>query len=281
MNLISYSLFGTRFLIQALQRGNEARRHLSLMQLRFHVSDDVPLDFRNRLIEQDHQVVVCGQNVDRSGIFWRYWPLGDPDVSSTFVCDVDKRIDGRLMACIGAWQYSDRNFVVPTISGNGNWSQEHQVKSGKHPDELFRADAGFFGVRNVSFPDIKERIAEWCDRRQAVDRWDDNRFVTEELIPGVEDEEQILRFVPPSEGTRVENCPPCKEATTQDADRFGRLLSMYRARLCASASECGKPCKQWVKALGVNMNVCMYDANPISLDEAWIDRSQHCRRGAW
>lgn len=111
MNVISFSVWGTdpSFLGGAVQNFVEAPHIYPGWRPRIYCRDDVPKIYLDRYAELGAQVIVMPQTLgDWEGLFWRFFPIFDPNVGRTIVRDCDSRINKREAVAVGEWMGTAR-----------------------------------------------------------------------------------------------------------------------------------------------------------------------------
>jgi hypothetical protein len=159
MRLISFSLWGhdPKYTVGAVRNAELAPRIYPGWRCRFHCGrsvDDATLETLRGFRHVD--VVMMDTPGDWNGMFWRFAPAADPDVSVMLSRDTDSRLSLRERAAVDAWLASGKDF--------------HAMRD--HPQHGVPILGGMWGVRNGLLREIQELIAAFP--KQAVwqvDQW--------------------------------------------------------------------------------------------------------------
>jgi hypothetical protein len=145
--IVSFSLYGTNPLY--LQG---ALRNVQLMPsvypnwvTRVYVSQEVPLEFCQRLTVAGAEVVQKRRIGVVDGTFWRFLPASESDVEVVVVRDVDSRVTVREFAAVEEWIASGKTI--------------HIMRD--HPSHHTAILAGMWGCRGGSIPDMPILIDRW------------------------------------------------------------------------------------------------------------------------
>jgi len=286
-NVISFSLWGTRerYLWRAVHSAQVIASWCTNWRARFHVpdpdcQDTVPNAVVNRLIEEGAEIQRAGMNLDRSAAFWRYWPLGEEDIPRVIVLDADKVAGDWLRQAIQFWTASGLPFFRMLDQDGLCRSALAAAKAGRDIHDLgFPADAGLIGAVAGTCGNVRQKIADFRQANRGLAyRFDDQEFM-KRLVP--KDRSAIWTGdtgkVDLAHGTGKVSRRRCTEGQI-----LAEIDPVYRMARCATASECGKPCGDWVKGPGKNDNWCHGTGkSPVRLDDAWVSRSWRCPRGLY
>lgn len=112
-NIIAYSLFGglPRYCETAILNMDLVKEIYPEWTCRFYVDATVPLNIRERLIQEGAEVVqVSPEQAQLSGLFWRFLIMDDPNVNCFLVRDADSLVSYRERAAVDEWLNSGKWF---------------------------------------------------------------------------------------------------------------------------------------------------------------------------
>jgi len=113
MKIISFSVWGND---PTFLDGAVANAHLTDViypgwVCRIYCRDDVPHHYREKFEALDAQVVVMQETRGAwEGLFWRFFPIFDPQVTHTIVRDCDSRINVREKKAVAEWLLSTKEL---------------------------------------------------------------------------------------------------------------------------------------------------------------------------
>jgi Tfp pilus assembly protein PilF len=195
-NIIAFSLWGAdpRYTEGAVANAALRPTLYPGWTCRYYVDRTVPAEVVGRLELRGTEVVMMPDRAGPSeGLFWRFFPAGDPNVDRFLCRDCDSRLNTQERAAVEAWLRSDRPF--------------HAMRDAVFHTELILA--GLWGGVGGSLPGIEAASASYA--RHNPGRWADQDFLRTEIWPRIKG--QILahdsnyRFAGavdfPAEGRRV------------------------------------------------------------------------------
>lgn len=114
---------------------------------RFYCYKDIPKDVINELIRLKAEVIVIEERRgDWEGLFWRFFPADDKNVSLFISRDTDSRLNTREKAAVLEWEESDKSF--------------HSMRD--HIEHNVPMLGGMWGAkRGVVHFNMKAKIDEW------------------------------------------------------------------------------------------------------------------------
>lgn len=165
--VLSFSLFGNNelYTLGAIENAKLSSLIYNGWETRFYVGDDVKEEIVAQLKSFGVVVIICKRNSQYDGLFWRFKPLYDHDVSHWVSRDCDSRISTLEKACVDEWLNSDKTVHIIRDAHN-------------HSYEIM---AGMFGVNNILF---NERYGtENLLLETSFNREDDQTILTKKLWP--------------------------------------------------------------------------------------------------
>jgi hypothetical protein len=135
--IISFSLFGNHdiYCIGAIENAKLCSKIYDGWIARFYVDTEVPQNIVDELKQYGCEVIVNEKLGTYDGLFWRFKPLYDDDVSVWISRDCDSRISYREKVCVDEWLASGNPVHIIRDSIN-------------HSYEIM---AGMFGINNDIF----------------------------------------------------------------------------------------------------------------------------------
>jgi len=135
MNVISFALWGSNpaYLVGAISNAKLAPLYYPGWQCRIYCGQDTPASWRNELQRAGYQVVM--RRALRGlwdGLFWRFEPVFDPQVSVCLIRDCDSRLNPREAAAVTEWLATKKRLhtmrdhyqhIVPILGGM--WGCRH------------------------------------------------------------------------------------------------------------------------------------------------------------
>ena len=164
--IISYSLWGNKptYTVGALRNAELAKEIYPDWTCRFYVGKSVSADVINSLIQYDNtEVFVMNEQGDWTGMFWRFYPASDSDVSVMISRDTDSRLDMREKLAVDEWLVSGKSFHI---------MRDHPF----HATEIL---GGMWGVRGTILADMKTMITDYVKG----DFWQVDQNFLKEKIP--------------------------------------------------------------------------------------------------
>lgn len=103
--VISFSLYGTLplYTIGAIRNAQLAQTIYPEWECWFYCANDVPDAILQQLNKANARVIVCGNYTDSEGMFWRFYPFAEVDVSHVLVRDTDSRLTLREFTAVAEW----------------------------------------------------------------------------------------------------------------------------------------------------------------------------------
>lgn len=165
--VLSFSLFGADdlYCYGAVENAKLSSLIYPGWETRFYVSNDVPKSIIDKLKEYNVIIIECEKNSSYNGLFWRFMPFYDDEVSIWISRDCDSRISMREKFCVDEWIKSDKSAHIIRDSFN-------------HSYEIM---AGMFGINNILFKqryNIPNLLIEFSNNRE-----DDQTYLTNSLWP--------------------------------------------------------------------------------------------------
>jgi len=166
--IISFCLWGNdpKYTIGAIKNAERAKQIYPEWDVWMYVADDVPDDIIKELEHNDCVIINMGEG-NWKGMFWRFLPGCDPDV--TFISrDTDSRLSMREKYAVDEWIASDKDFHI---------MRDHPY----HKTEIL---GGMWGARNGIVKDIDT----WMSEYEKGDFWQvDQNFLKEIVYPKIKD----------------------------------------------------------------------------------------------
>lgn len=172
--VISFSLWGQdeKYTVGAVRNLELAKEFYPDWTCRFYISQDVPVDIIQQLLDNGGDVVTKAQT-GWNGMFWRFFAADSDDI--VISRDTDSRLGPREKAAVDEWLASDKDFHI---------MRDHPY----HKTEIL---GGMWGVRNGLLKGIKDMIADFdkgvYDNRYQVDQ----NFLREVVYPMVVDKATV------------------------------------------------------------------------------------------
>jgi protein O-GlcNAc transferase len=147
--IISFSVWGhdQRYLKGALRNIQEARRVYPDWKCRFYVDNSVSLSDAKTWHDEGAEVYKIDSKGAYHGMFWRFFPAGDPTVDVMISRDADSRVNEREAAAVEEWLNSPFGF--------------HIIRD--HSHHVQHIQGGLWGAKKNTIPQIKQLIREWKD----------------------------------------------------------------------------------------------------------------------
>lgn len=170
--VISFSLFGDSdiYCIGAIENVKLMPKIYENWVARFYVSDDVPNNIIEELKKHGAEVIINEKNSTYDGLFWRFKPLYDDDVSVWISRDCDSRISDREKACVDEWLLSNKPVHIIRDAIN-------------HSYEIM---AGMFGINNDIFKQKYSLPNIILNHSNSLT--DDQTILNEKLWPLIQDD---------------------------------------------------------------------------------------------
>lgn len=135
--IISFSLWGedSKYYVGAEKNVLLAKKIYPGWICRFYVNKDSfekNDEFIKKLIKHDNvEIVIVDESADWLGLFWRFYPCSDKDVSIMISRDCDSRLSKREKISVKMWLKSSKKF--------------HIMRD--HPNHNFKILGGMWGVK--------------------------------------------------------------------------------------------------------------------------------------
>lgn len=165
--IISFCLWGNnpKYTIGAIKNANLTNEIYSGWISRFYCGKSVPEDIINQLKSIDNcEVVLMDENGDWNGMFWRFLPASESDVSVMISRDCDSRLTLREKLAVDEWLNSNKDF--------------HIMRD--HPHHGIEILGGMWGVKYPLLKDMKTYINDYSKGNF----WQvDQNFLKEKIYP--------------------------------------------------------------------------------------------------
>ena len=169
--IISFSLWGNNpiYNIGAIKNAGLAREIYPDWTCRYYLGKSVPLETTQQLIKFDNtEIFIMNDFGNWTGMFWRFYPASDSDVSVMISRDADSRLNWREKEAVDEWLSSDKAFHI---------MRDHPF----HTTEIL---GGMWGVRNHFLRNMKHLVNKYVKG----DFWQvDQNFLKEVVYPIVKD----------------------------------------------------------------------------------------------
>jgi hypothetical protein len=167
-NIISFSLWGNdpKYTVGAVRNAELAKLVYPEWVARYYVGTSTPKSVSQELLHLDAEVINMDEPGDWRGMFWRFYPAGESDVSVMISRDVDSRLNFREKAAVDSWLATNSPFHI---------MRDHPA----HATEIL---GGMWGARGGFLNEIKKLIDEY----QKGNFWQvDQNFLRECIYPKV------------------------------------------------------------------------------------------------
>jgi hypothetical protein len=164
--IISFSLYGTKpfYCYGAIRNASLIRHVYPGWIARFYCGGDVPHHVLNRLDDLGCEVVARQERHGHNGMFWRFYPIQDPEVDIWLSRDSDSRLGLRERCVVDEWLKSDKTC--------------HIIRD--HPQHTACIMGGMFGINNVRF---RERYGQISIPTGGPRYQADQKFLQNKLWP--------------------------------------------------------------------------------------------------
>jgi len=135
--VVSFSLFGNADLYckGAIENAKLCSEIYEGWECRVYYSDDVPTEIIDELLVHGAITIKCDRNNTYDGLFWRFKPLNEDDVSIWISRDCDSRVTQRDKVCVDEWIVSGKPV--------------HLIRDAHN--HVYEIMAGMFGINNNIF----------------------------------------------------------------------------------------------------------------------------------
>lgn len=167
MKVISFALWGSdeRFLNGALQNIVLAKSSYPGWTCVIYLHEGSPSNWAQQLESAGFVVYKRGtKKGEWEGLFWRFEPIFNPEVSCTIVRDCDSRVNPREVAAVRQWLHSGRFF--------------HVMRD--HYEHNMPIMGGMFGCHY--WAKFENLLSEWKDFGC---KGDDQRFLADKVWPEI------------------------------------------------------------------------------------------------
>lgn len=158
--VISYSLWGNnpKYVIGAIENAKQAPEYYPGWDTRFYVGKNTDSSVIHHLSRIGSHVdirVMPDENPSWSGMFWRFYPIDEPD--TIFISrDCDSRLSEREFAAVQQWLDSDKTY--------------HIMRD--HPAHDIEILGGMWGAKPKSGrKPVKDLIDLWLTTKAKKDYW--------------------------------------------------------------------------------------------------------------
>jgi len=176
VKIISFSVWGNenKFLDGAIENAILTKRiYGGGWTARFYCDENISIDFVNKLKSLGSQVVLCKpQRGSWEGLFWRFYPASEGDVSVMISRDIDSRLNSREKYAVNEWLESDKGFHIM----RDNYQHDVPILG------------GMWGAKRGCITEMKSLIDLWTtfDRRGV-----DQDFLGQQIYPRVKNNSMI------------------------------------------------------------------------------------------
>lgn len=165
--VLSFSLFGKNelYTIGAVENAKLSTLIYPDWETRFYVGNDVNTTIIEQLTSHNVKVIICERINEYDGLFWRFKPFYDDEVSIWVSRDCDSRISHLEKDCVDEWLLTDKTAHIIRDSHN----------------HVYEIMAGMFGLNNLLF---KERYGNInLINNTSNNREDDQTLLSNKLWP--------------------------------------------------------------------------------------------------
>jgi len=146
--IISFCLWGEnpRYTIGALKNADLAKTIYPDWVCRYYIGKSTPNKIITELCDKDNtELFIMNESGDWRGMFWRFLPASDSDVSVMISRDTDSRLSEREKEAVDQWLDSDKGFHI---------MRDHPA----HGTEIL---GGMWGAKVGSIPEMKSLISDY------------------------------------------------------------------------------------------------------------------------
>jgi len=147
--IISFSLWGNnpKYCVGAIKNSELREKYYPDWTCRFYVHKDVPNEYIESLRSADDtEVVIEDRAANWTGMFWRFEPISEEDVSVMISRDCDSRLNLREADAVSEFMDSEKLF--------------HIMRD--HPHHGFNVLGGMFGVKKGILDNMKDLCARFA-----------------------------------------------------------------------------------------------------------------------
>lgn len=169
--IISFSLWGSdpKYTIGAIKNIELAKTIFPDWICRFYVGKSVPHEIIDKLKQHSNvELVFMAVDGNNTGMFWRFLPIDEDDVSVMLSRDTDSRLSLREKAAVDEWLYSDKAF--------------HIMRD--HPWHAIEILGGMWGIKKTANIKFKPLIDSYRNK-DTDQKGIDQNFLREIIYPMV------------------------------------------------------------------------------------------------
>lgn len=147
--IISFSLWGNnpKYCVGAIRNSELRQKYYPDWVCRFYVHKDVPSEYIESLQSIDGtEVVIEDRPPNWTGMFWRFEPISEEDVSVMISRDCDSRLNEREADAVSEFMNSEKLF--------------HIMRD--HPYHGFNVLGGMFGIKKGILNNMKDLCARFA-----------------------------------------------------------------------------------------------------------------------
>jgi hypothetical protein len=165
--IIAFSLWGKdkKYTVGAIKNAELLETVFPGWKARFYCGTSVPEHIIKELKSfKNVEVEIMSEEGNWNGMFWRFYPASEKDVSVMLSRDTDSRLNEREKLAVDEWLKSDKDF--------------HIMRD--HPWHGTQILGGMWGVRNGLLKDMKSMIEKYSKGNF----WQvDQNFLKEKIYP--------------------------------------------------------------------------------------------------
>jgi hypothetical protein len=165
--VISFSLWGDSpiYNVGAIKNAHLAKEIYPDWICRYYLGKSVPFQTVQELMEIDNtEIYIMNEIGNWTGMFWRFYPASDSDVSVMISRDTDSRLNLREKAAVDEWLASGKSF--------------HIMRD--HPQHATEILGGMWGVKEDALKDMVKMIGNYVKG----DFWQvDQNFLKQKIYP--------------------------------------------------------------------------------------------------
>lgn len=157
MKVISFSLWGDQpiYLDGAIANVDLAKKIYPGWVCRFYYDASVPTATIKKLTEVGAQVMLIAEPRGKwDGLFWRFYPLNDPDVEAFIVRDTDSRLTTRERNAVEEWINSDKGLHTM----RDHWNHNVPILG------------GMWGIKRGAVAGVLELLEKWTFEEKGTDQ---------------------------------------------------------------------------------------------------------------
>ena len=207
-NVVAYSLWGDTpmYWIGSLRNIELVSKYLPGWICRFYIDKNCRQDLIDTIKGDNVEIILMdnegynytniSERFNHSGLFWRFLPLLDDDVSILLSRDCDSRISKREINAINEWLSSDKDF--------------HIMRD--HPYHTVPILSGMWGCRNGILKNIDDLLKIWSEyRNKGVFHAEDQDFLGQIVYPIIRNNVMEHSEFNISYGNEIKSFPDIRE----------------------------------------------------------------------